>query len=271
MPMRAPPGPELKAILFDMDGTLADTEELHRQAFNGAFAESRLGIEWSRAEYHDLLAVSGGKERIRRYLQHRQIAVEDTAALQRLAASLHQRKSALYRELLSGAHMTLRPGVKRLINEATASGIRLAIATSSSRKNVETLLTRTLGAGGIALFQAIVTCDEVEEKKPSPAVYLRALAQLGVEARHCIAIEDTRNGNLAALAAGLTTIITTHAFTVDNDFNGAALVFDQLGEPGRPFRVTAGDVSGAGYVDIALLRALLVRASESVSRPATVN
>lgn len=270
MLMRAPRAVELKAILFDMDGTLADTEELHRQAFNGAFAEFQLDIEWSPGEYHDLLAISGGRERIRRYLDARRGAADDAEAL-RLAESLHRRKSALYRELLSGAHITLRPGIKRLVNESVAAGIRLGIATSSSRKNVETLLATTLGPGGTALFSTIVTCDEVEEKKPSPAVYLRALTQLGEAARNCIAIEDARNGNLAALAAGLTTIITTHRFTIDNDFNGAALVLDQLGEPGHPFRVIAGEANQAGYVDIALLRGLLVRANKGAARPATAN
>ena len=255
--MLAPSTPELNAIIFDMDGTLADTEELHRQSFNRAFSEFHLDIEWSRAEYHDLLAISGGKERIRRYLQQRRIEADDAAALLRLAGSLHQRKSALYRDMLSNAHMTLRPGIRRLIDEARGCGVRLGIATSSSRQNVETLLATTLGTGAIPMFHAIVTSDEVVEKKPSPAVYLHALSQLGETARNCVAIEDTRNGNLAALGAGLTTIITTHAFTIDNDFTGAALVLDQLGEPGRPFRVIAGDAHGAELVDLALLRRLI--------------
>ena len=255
--MLAPSTPELKAILFDMDGTLADTEELHRQSFNCAFSEFHLDIEWSRAEYHDLLAISGGRERIRQYLVHRRIGTEDAAALLRLVASLHQRKSALYREMLATAHMTLRPGIRRLIDEARGSGVRLGIATSSSRQNVETLLATTLGAGAVSMFEVIVTSDEVLEKKPSPAVYLRALSQLGESAANCVAIEDTRNGNLAALGAGLTTVITTHAFTIDNDFAGAALVLDQLGEPGRPFQVIAGDPHGATVVDLTLLRRLL--------------
>lgn len=248
----------LKAILFDMDGTLADTEEIHRQAFNQSFSEWGFDWQWSRAEYHDLLAISGGRERIRQYLQRRRAATGD-AALRDLAGSVHRRKSVIYRELLSRAGLSLRPGVVRLINEAIGAGIRLGIATSSSRRNVQTLLASTLGAEAISLFQAVVTCDVVEEKKPSPAVYQVALAQLDLAAPDCIAIEDTRNGNLAALGAGLTTIITTHQFTTDNDFSGAALVLDQLGEPGRPFRVVAGDANASGYVDIALLREIVAR------------
>ncbi|MBI2993394.1 MAG: HAD-IA family hydrolase [Gammaproteobacteria bacterium] len=263
--MLAPSAPDLRAILFDMDGTLADTEELHRQSFNRAFAEFHLDIEWSRAEYHDLLSISGGRERIRRYLQHRRIEADDAAALLRLTGSLHQRKSALYREMLRHSHMTLRPGIRRLIDEARGCELRLGIATSSSRQNVETLLAATLGKGATALFQAVVTSDEVEEKKPSPAVYLHALSQLGETPPHCVAIEDTRNGNLSARAAGLTTVITTHAFTVDNDFAGAALVLDQLGESGRPFRVIAGDAHGATRVDVPLLRRLLA-ASQNWAR-----
>jgi HAD superfamily hydrolase (TIGR01509 family) len=248
----------LKAIIFDVDGTLADTEELHRQAFNLAFNEFGMDWQWSPAEYHELLLVSGGRERIERYLEFREFE-PDARKRHRLARSVHERKSEIYRTLLTGTGIALRPGVERLIREAVRTGVKLGIATSSSRRNVETLLATTLGSGGIDLFEVVVTCDIVEEKKPSPAVYREVLARLALQPEDCVAIEDTRNGNLAALAAGITTIITTHAYTVDNDFRGAALVIDQLGEPDRPFRVLEGDADGAGWVDVALLRKLVSR------------
>jgi HAD superfamily hydrolase (TIGR01509 family) len=246
----------LQAIIFDMDGTLADTEDIHRQAFNLAFLEFGCDWQWSRDEYRRLLAVSGGRERIRQYLARRR-ADGDAAELSALAVSMHARKSAIYRELLAGTGIRLRPGIERLIREATGRRIRLGVATSSSRRNFETLLQSTLGSGGPALFNAVVTSDIVEEKKPSPAVYLRAISDLGAVPARCVAIEDTRNGNLAALAAGTQTVITTHAFTLDNDFSGAALVVDQLGEPGQAMRVLAGDPAGARYVDVGLLERIV--------------
>jgi HAD superfamily hydrolase (TIGR01509 family) len=255
----------LQAIIFDMDGTLADTEEIHRQAFNLAFSESKCGWQWSRDEYRELLAVSGGRERIRQYLSQRGVVGGD-ARLAELAASMHRRKCAIYVELLAGTGIRLRPGVERLVQEAAARGVRLGVATSSSRRNLETLLRTTLGNGSIATFDAVVTCDIVEEKKPSPAVYQRAVAELGVSASHSVAVEDTRNGNLAALAAGLRTVITTHSFTLDNDFTGATLVVDQLGEPDLPMHVLAGKADGAQYVDIALLERIVTGAVRSGPR-----
>lgn len=249
----------LQAIVFDMDGTLADTEEIHRQAFNRAFAEFEMPWQWSPDEYHDLLAISGGRERIRRFLMQKRERPRSTAALRQLALTVHKRKSEIYRDMLRAGHVTLRPGVLRLLREARARDIRLAIATSSSRRNVDTLLETMLGSGADGLFRAFATCDVVDDQKPAPAIYQYALAELGIEPVHGVAIEDTRNGNLSARAAGLATIITTHRYTIDNEFNGAALVVDQLGEPGDPFRVLDGEALGATYVDVDLLQRILNR------------
>lgn len=251
----------LQAIVFDMDGTLADTEEIHRQAFNRAFTEFDFPWQWSPVEYHDLLAISGGRERIRKFLLTKRERPRSTAALRQLALTVHKRKSEIYRDMLRDGHVTLRPGVRRLLLEAHAGNLRLAIATSSSRRNVDTLLETALGAGAQGLFRACATCDVVEDQKPAPAIYQYALAELGVEPGHAVAIEDARNGNLSACAAGIATVITTHRYTRDNDFEGAALVLDQLGEPHQPFQVLQGNAGGATFVDVPLLQRILASAA----------
>ncbi|OGT34705.1 MAG: hypothetical protein A2W28_03675 [Gammaproteobacteria bacterium RBG_16_51_14] len=247
----------LKGIIFDVDGTLADTEEIHRQAFNAAFREFNLDWEWSKKDYIRLLAISGGKERIRACLETGPAPGVPINNPRTFAQRIHQRKSGIYRDMLKSEHITLRSGIERLLNEAVRNHIRLAIATSSSISNVETLLINTLGQESISLFDPIVTCDVVADKKPAPAAYQFALAGLGLQPEFCLAIEDTTNGNRSALAAGLKTIITTHQFTLDNDFSRASLVLDQLGEPGHSFSVISGNAFSKQYVDIALLEMIL--------------
>lgn len=248
---------ELKAIIFDMDGTLADTEDIHRRAFNQAFSEYGYNWQWSIKEYIHLLQISGGKERIYDYLRHKNVQFRDNGELWQHAKAIHQRKSEIYRDKLIHEKIELRPGVARLINEASDEKIILSIATSSSRRNVETLLNNAMGADALTLFSTIVTCDIIEHKKPSPAVFQYVLSELKLKPSECITIEDTCNGNLSALRAGLKTVVTTHDFTIDDDFTGASLVVDQLGEPGHAFVVKSGNAFGSQLVDIALLRRIL--------------
>lgn len=247
----------LQGILFDVDGTLADTEEFHRQAFNEAFTEFGLDWNWSREEYTDLLAISGGRERIRAYAETHLLPKLRPAALRELALRVHTRKSAIYRDKLCNGHIGLRPGVQRLLDNARTSGVHCAIATSTSTFNVETLMQHALDRPIAEYFEAVVTSDIVVDKKPSPAVYQYAMAELGLSPDLCIAIEDTASGNRAARAAGLKSVITTHRFTRHHDFSGASLVLDELGDPHQPFTVHSGNAHGTRYVDIALLDALL--------------
>lgn len=247
----------LRAIIFDVDGTLADTEEFHRQAFNEAFAEFDLGWHWSPEEYTDLLAVSGGRERIHAYAKAHLQPQRRNPELRELALKVHTRKSAIYREKLCNGHIGLRSGVQRLLREAKNAGLHIAVATSSSTFNVETLLSQALDKSIGEYFETIVTSDIVVDKKPSPAVYQYALAELGLSPDQCVAIEDTASGNRAARAAALKTVITTHRFTRHHDFSGASLVVDKLGNADDCFEVCNGDAYGTCYVDIPLLDALL--------------
>jgi HAD superfamily hydrolase (TIGR01509 family) len=217
----------LQALIFDVDGTLAETEEIHRDAFNRTFREAGLTWHWDQALYGRLLKVTGGKERIRHYVASHAIGdfpAEDAARI----ANLHARKNALYAQLMQDGEVQLRPGVQALIEQAHGAGMRLAIATTTSLPNVETLLRATLGETGLRYFEVIAAGDTVVHKKPAPDIYLQALAQLRLPAGECLAIEDSHNGLRSALAAGIQTLVVTSAYTQEEEFPGAALVLDSL-------------------------------------------
>ncbi|MFN2309222.1 MAG: HAD family hydrolase [Gammaproteobacteria bacterium] len=250
---------ELRALLFDVDGTLAETEEVHRQCFNTAFAEAGLDWHWSVDLYRELLAVTGGKERILHYLDTRRRDFPRPADLDAFIAGLHQAKTRLYTETVAVGGVPLRPGVHRLLEQARAAGLRLAIATTTTPDNVTALLRASLAPDAQDWFEVIAAGGVVPKKKPAPDIYCYALERLGLGPEACLAFEDSENGLISARAAGLKTLVTVSDYTQDHDFSGAALLLDQLGEPGRPFRVLAGPISqvgGAEYVDIKLLKRL---------------
>jgi HAD superfamily hydrolase (TIGR01509 family) len=251
---------ELKALIFDVDGTLADNErDGHRVAFNLAFKDVGLDWEWDTATYDELLKVFGGKERIRHFIEHQQPDFDWPEDLDEFIRDLHRQKTQRYVELLRSGEIPLRPGVERLLREARSAGLRLAIASTTTFENVTTLLTVTLGDGSIAWFDVIACGDVVARKKPAPDIYEYALEQLGLAARECLAIEDTQSGLAAASAAGLVTVVTANGATRNQDFSGAAIAVDQLGEPGQGFEVLAGDAGNASWVDVAFLKRIFSR------------
>jgi len=248
---------ELKALIFDVDGTLADTErDGHRIAFNKAFAEAGLDWDWSEALYGELLAVTGGKERIRYYLDKFNTGFERPEALDEFIAGLHKAKTKHYTQMLAEGAIPMRPGVKRLINEAREAGMRLAVATTTTPENVSALLEHALEKGSMEWFEVIAAGDIVPAKKPAPDIYTWALEQMNLKPEECIAFEDSRNGILSSLAAELKTIITINGYTAEDDFSGAAIVLDQMGEPGEGFSVLAGDAGDSQYLDLALVKRL---------------
>ncbi|MBZ0164464.1 MAG: HAD-IA family hydrolase [Notoacmeibacter sp.] len=211
----------LRGLIFDVDGTLAETEELHRAAFNQAFEEAGLGWTWRRDDYRRLLRTTGGKERIAQYAGEVGKPGLDIAAL-------HRRKTAIYGERMASGRIALRPGVENLIRTAREREIALAIATTTTRANVEALFAATLGTEALDWFAAVCTANEAPVKKPDPQVYLLALQILGLGPDECLAFEDSANGLKAALAAGITTVVTPSTYTADDDFSGAALVIRDL-------------------------------------------
>lgn len=207
----------LQALIFDVDGTICETEEIHRRAFNRAFAEAGLNWFWTVEDYRRLLRTTGGKERMRAHRNARGLAHPDDAAI----AKLHMLKTQFYLAALAQGGVAARPGVKALIVEARSAGLRIAIATTTSPANVEGLVQAIWGCPAAQVFDVIAAGDEVAAKKPAPDVFHLALQRLGLSANHAIAIEDSRNGLVSALNAGLRVMVTPSVYTDTDDFSGA--------------------------------------------------
>ena len=221
----------LQALIFDVDGTLADTEETHRQAFNAAFIQFELWWDWGPQRYAELLRVSGGKERIAQYIGTLEVSEAERARLMELVPSLHRTKTRIYTELLARGQRPFRPGVLRLLREAKARNLKLAIASTTASENVDALLHANLGANSGIGFDVIACADQVAVKKPASDIYDLVLSSLRLAADECVAFEDSVNGLRAAKAAGLVTVVTPTRWNLDQDYAGADLIQPSLEEP----------------------------------------
>ena len=246
----------LKALIFDVDGTLANTEhDGHLRAFNETFKLFKLDWYWDRELYSDLLSVSGGKERMAHYINHykpnlkRNLSVSDII-------DIHNKKTEIFVEHVANGQVSLRVGVERLIEEAVDSGLRLGIATTTSLKNVEALMTSTLGESALNRFEVIGAGDVVKSKKPAADIYRYVLDKMSLSCHECIAFEDSGIGFTSATSAGLRTVVTLSEYTKTKNFQGALVVLNHLGDENQPFEIIKGNPTRHSFVDISYLKEL---------------
>jgi len=231
------------ALIFDCDGVLADTErDGHRPAFNQTFAETGIPVQWSEEDYADKLRIGGGKERMASLLTDEFVAANglpaDAEGQKELLAGWHRRKTEIYKEMVRAGRLPGRPGIARIVDEAQQAGWSLAVASTSAEESVRAVLEHVVGADAAAHFE-VFAGDVVAAKKPDPAIYVLALERMGVDAADAIVVEDSRNGLLAAVGAGLRCVVTVSGYTADEDMSEALLVVSSLGDPGEPARVLA--------------------------------
>jgi HAD superfamily hydrolase (TIGR01509 family) len=251
----------MPALIFDCDGVLADTErDGHRPAFNETFEEVGVPVQWSEEEYGEKLAIGGGKERMASLLTPEFVRAnglpQDAEGQRELLADWHRRKTAHYKARVLVGQLPGRPGIARIVAEAIDAGWTLAVASTSAEESVWAVLTHAVGAEKAAQF-AVFAGDIVPAKKPDPAIYELAIERLGITPREAIAIEDSRNGLLAAVRAGLRCVVTVSGYTKDEDMSEAALVVTSLGDPGDAMTVLAnssqarpGEFVTLAYLDV---------------------
>jgi HAD superfamily hydrolase (TIGR01509 family) len=244
---------DLRGLLFDFDGTIAETERhAHRVAYNLAFAEHGLDWHWDEVLYGELLSVTGGRERLRHYIGQAHPRLLDAGDVSGLIADLYISKARHFAAI--APTIPLRTGVRRLMHEAHAAGVVIAIVTTARRVGVEAVLEQD--ATLLPMVSVMADGDVVERKKPAPDVYVRALDQLALRPEQCVAIEDTRIGLTSARGAGVTTLVTVSDYSAGEDFGGASAVLSGLGDVGEPARAIAGPTPATGVVDLAFLRSI---------------
>lgn len=254
----------MTALIFDCDGVLSDTERYgHLPAFNQTFREFGLPVQWSEEAYGAALRIGGGKERMRSLLTPEFVAQAglstDPDAQAAEIAKWHTRKTELYVEMVRAGRLPPRPGIARIVREARTARWQLAVCSTSAEPSVRAILRNAVGTEAAADF-LVLAGDVVPAKKPAPDIYLLALERLGIEPGEAVVIEDSRNGLLAATAAGLATVVTVNGYTRDEDFSEAALVVSSLGDPATDTIEVLADRAGVqprGHVTLGELRACL--------------
>jgi len=246
----------LSALIFDVDGTLANTEkDGHLRAFNETFECFRLDWHWNQELYAELLSVSGGKERMAHYVENYRPEVKNDLGFDDFAR-IHQKKTEIFISYITNGVISLRVGVERLIEEAHCAGLRLGIATTSSLQNVEAILTSTLGKSALDRFEVIGAGDVVNRKKPSGDIYRYVLNKMGLSSEECVAFEDSELGLMSSTATGLRTIVTLSEYTKAQNFDDAMVVLDQLGDENNPFEILKGRPTKHSFVSVEYIKEL---------------
>lgn len=215
----------LRALIWDVDGTLAETErDGHRIAFNAAFEALGLPWRWGEARYGELLEVTGGRERLLRDMSTQPEAPTEPTEREALARQLHALKNARYAQIVGAGGIPLRPGVGALMDDCRSAGLPMAIATTTSRSNVEALLGAHLGSGWQRAFAAVVCAEDAPRKKPDPQAYHRVLERLGLAPHEALAIEDSSPGVRACVAAEVPVVVTRSVYFAGADVRGALAI-----------------------------------------------
>ncbi len=253
----------MKGLIFDCDGVLADTERFgHLPAFNQTFQEFGLPVQWSEEEYGIKLKIAGGKERMASLLTPEFVAKAglpaDPEAQKKLIADWHKRKTEIYKLMNLEGRLPGRPGVRRVVEEAEKAGWALAVASTSAEESVRAVLEHVVGKELAANF-LVLAGDVVPRKKPAPDIYLLALDKLKLPADDCLIVEDSRNGLLAAVAAGVRCLVTLSSYTWEEKMDEALLVVSDLGDPGCPMQIVANRSKArpGEYITLADLEAVL--------------
>ena len=244
---------ELSAVFFDVDGTIAETENYHRKAFNEAFKEFNLDWYWDEPIYKELINVGGGKERIMYHIKRAWPEMLTYKNLSKYVDSIHKTKNEIYEDYLNESKIKTRPGVIRLINELKDKSIKIGLVSSTSEVNLINLFEKGLKIDHTKFFDIIAHGDITPNKKPSPEIYEWVLEKLRLPAQACLAIEDSPRGLDAARKANITTIVTPSTLTLNEDFKGANLVVSDLGEPDKKFEVIRGKSLGFNFVNFEFL------------------
>ena len=235
---------KIKAVFFDQDGVIIDTErDGHRVSFNMTFKEFGFTDEWSVDDYHELLQIAGGKERMKHHAQtkgfSRPIPPED---LDELIKNMHKRKTALFVELIETGKLPLRPGVHRFMREAMGAGLKIAVCTTSNEQAAKAITGKILSD---VKFDLVLAGDVVSKKKPDPEIYTLALSKLGLKPEECFVVEDSKNGVIAAKAAGMKVVVTTNGYTEKEDVSAGDIIVTCLGDPaGEKAQMHKGKIAG---------------------------
>jgi HAD superfamily hydrolase (TIGR01509 family) len=249
--------PKIKAVFFDQDGVIIDTErDGHRVSFNMTFKEFGFTDEWDVEYYHELLQVGGGKERMKHHWKTRGFSKPLTEEeIDDLVKEMHKRKTALFVELIETGKLPLRPGIHRFMKEAMEAGLKLAVTTTSNERAAKAITEKVLSD---IKFDMVIAGDMVSRKKPDPEIYNMALSKLGLNLDEAFVVEDSKNGLAAAKAAGLKTIVTTNYYTENEDVSAGDVIVSCLGDTdGDKAEIRKGALDGFdGVVHVSQLMEL---------------